>query len=324
MMNISIPYYEDMSRCSNSNIGWFLKNGPKYLHDMLTGKIEGENGAQLAKGTMIHEYLLQPEEFSNDYEVFTGKKPTSPQQEKFIEELINSTEIEPNKAVLDAYKKSYSIVGKSEEKMLSEGLKIASTLKDYIDAKKSNKILISEYQMSMLERIKENISNHKLANKLLKTPYDTESDKLYHEFHINWEMHGVKCKSLLDSIHFDMKNKICTIMDLKTTTHLYHFEDSMNTYDYLRQLCFYTMAATWYIVNELKDDNSWTFKWYIIGIDSLSKNNIRVFEFSEEQVDSRASIILKALNEIKWHQETNNWDYYKSYYDGDGAEMLNI
>lgn len=323
-MNISIPYYKDMSRCSNSNIGWFLKNGPKYLHDMLTGKIEGENGAQLAKGTMIHEYLLQPEEFSNDYEVFTGKKPTSPQQEKFIEELINSTEIESNKAVLDAYKKSYSIVGKSEEKMLSEGLKMVSTLKDYIDAKKSNKILISEYQMSMLERIKENISNHKLANKLLKTPYDTENDKLYHEFHINWEMHGVKCKSLLDSIHFDMKNKVCTIMDLKTTTHLYHFEDSMNMYDYLRQLCFYTMAATWYIVNELKDDNSWTFKWYIIGIDSLSKNDIRVFEFSEEQVDSRTSIILKALNEIKWHQETNNWDYYKSYYDGDGAEMLNI
>lgn len=26
-MDISIPYYEDMSRISNSNIGWFLKKG---------------------------------------------------------------------------------------------------------------------------------------------------------------------------------------------------------------------------------------------------------------------------------------------------------
>lgn len=323
-MKIEIPYYSDMSRISNSNIGWFLKNGPKYLHDMLTGKAEGDSGAQLARGTMIHEYLLQPEEFEKDYAVFTGQKPTSAQQEKFCQELINSVEIEPNKAVLEAYKKSYSIVGKSEEKMLSMGLEMASTLKDYIDAQKNGKILISEYQMSMLQRIRENISNHKLANKLLQEPYDTEEDKLFHEFHINWDMLGVECKSLLDSIHFDMKNKVCTIMDLKTTTHLYHFEDSMNTYDYLRQLCFYTLAATWYIVNELKDDSSWKFKWYIIGIDTVSKNDIRVFKFSEEQIDSRTSTIKKALEEIKWHQETGNWDYYKSYYDGDGAEMLNI
>ena len=27
-MDISIPYYEDNTRISNSNIGWFLKKGP--------------------------------------------------------------------------------------------------------------------------------------------------------------------------------------------------------------------------------------------------------------------------------------------------------
>lgn len=333
MMNIDTPYYQDLTRISNSNIGWFLKRGPKYLHDMLTGKAEGDKGSQLERGTMIHEYLLQPEEFSKDYVVYTGQKPTSPQQEKFIEELINSTEIEPNKAVLSAYKESYSIVGKSEDKMLSEGLKIASTLKDWIDIKKDGRIPITQYQSNMLIRIAENIQKHKKARELLKNPYDEPDDKLFHEFHINWEYKfrgplgstkTVKCKSLLDSCHFDMKNKVCTIMDLKTTTHLYHFEDSMKTYDYLRQLCYYTYAAVWYIVNELKDDEDWHFQWYIIGIDTTGTNEIRVFEFDREQIDSRCDTIDNALMEIQWHQETGNWDYYKSYYDGDGAETLSL
>lgn len=332
MMDISIPYYEDMSRLSNSNIGWFLKKGPKHLHDMLTGNAEGDKGPQLERGTMIHEYLLQPEEFPKDYVVYTGQKPASPQQEKFVEELINSTEIEPNKAVLSAYKRSYSIVGKSEDKMLSEGLKIASTLKEYIDIQKDGRKLVSSYQMSMLERIAENIKNHKLANILLQEPYDNSDSKLFHEFHINWEFKfkqgdmekQISCKSLLDSIHFDIANKICTIVDLKTTSHLYEFEESMKTFDYLRQLCFYTMAATWYIINELKDTSNWRFDWFIIAIDTVSNNNVRVFTFTDKQVDSRTDTIVHALKEISWHQETGNWDYYKSYYDGNGAETLNI
>lgn len=326
MMSIDTPYYEDMTRLSNSNIGWFLKKGPKYLHDMLTGKAEGDKGPQLERGTMIHEYLLQPEEFSKDYAVFTGQRPVSAQQEKFCEELINSTELEPDRAIIEAYKRSYSIVGKSEEKMLATGQEMVSALKGWIEVKKSGKIPISQWQSNHFMQIRERIREHKLADKLLCNPYENEDEKLYHEFHINWELNGVKCKSLLDSIHFDLKNKVCTIMDLKTTMHLYHFEDSMNTYDYLRQLCYYTMAATWYIINELKDsDNeSWEFKWYIIGIDTTGTNEIRVFQFTPEQIASREKTIINALTEIKWHQDTGNWTHYKSYYDGDGAEMLNI
>ena len=40
-MDISIPYYEDMSRISNSNVGWYMKRGPMYLRNMLDGKEEG-------------------------------------------------------------------------------------------------------------------------------------------------------------------------------------------------------------------------------------------------------------------------------------------
>ena len=60
-MDISIPYYEDNSRISNSALGWFIKYGPQYLRNMLDGKEEGLKGSFLEKGTMIHEYILQPD-----------------------------------------------------------------------------------------------------------------------------------------------------------------------------------------------------------------------------------------------------------------------
>ena len=73
-------------------------------------------------------------------------------------------------------------------------------------------------------------------------------------------------------------------MDLKTTSHLHNFADAVNTYDYTRQLYFYTKALKWYITNELHEDgDTWKFEWYIIAIDSLT-SDIRVFTFSYKQV----------------------------------------
>lgn len=327
-MEITVPYYEDVERISNSNIGWFLKKGPAYLHSMLTGKAEGETGRQLARGTMIHEYLLQPEEFHKDYVVWDKSRPSSAQQEKFCQELAQSVEIEPNKAVLSAYRASYKGLPKSDDLVLPKALKMAEEYSDYIEYLKinDNREIISPYDAKMLMEVAENIQKHKLASKLLKNEYIGQEDELHHEFHINWSMCGVKCKSLLDSVHFDFKNKVCTLMDLKTTVNIGCFEESMNHYDYLRQLCFYEHALMWYIAYVLKEEPTvdWEFKFYIIGIDTTGSNEIRVFEFTETQVSSRLSTIINVLEQIRWHQTNNKWEHTLEYYTGDGSEKLNL
>ena len=332
MMDISIPYYEDLTRISNSNIGWFLNKGPAFLHKMLTDPPPEEKNSTLERGTMIHEYLLQPEEFQKDYVVWDKRRPSSTQQEKFCQELANSVEIEPNKAILSAYQASYSTTNRSEEKMLSEGLKIASELKEYIDFLKSNdsRKMIGPWDIKMLEKIKENVESHKLAKHILKQ-YDGSYYHHYHEFHINWEYYikmaaGVKCKSLLDGLTLDRKDKIAVIYDLKTTQKLWNFEESIHQYDYLRQLCFYYQAVVWYLQYELgvKNWNDWTFKFYIIGIDTTGSNKIRVFEIDKNDVYSRKDTILGAMQDIWWHQTTDQWDHTRAYYEGDGSEKLNL
>ena len=333
-MDTSIPYYEDLTRISNSNIGWFLNKGPAFLHKMLTDPPPEEKNSTLERGTMIHEYLLQPEEFQKDYVVWDKRRPSSAQQEKFCQELANSVEIEPNKAVLSAYQASYSTTNRSEEKMLSEGLKIASELKEYIDFLKSSdsRKMIGTWDVKMLKEIKGSFAKHKLARQLLwPLEFRPNDFEWFHEFHINWEYYikmaaGVKCKSLLDGLTLDFGSKTAIIYDLKTTQKLWHFEESIHQYDYLRQLCFYYQAVVWYLRYELgvKDWNDWTFKFYIIGIDTTGSNEIRVFEIDKNDVYSRKDTILGAMQDIWWHQTTDQWDHTRAYYEGDGSEKLNL
>jgi len=351
-MIIDTPYYEDHERVSNSSIGWFLNKGPLYFHKMLTGEIEGEKGPQLERGTMIHSYILTPEEFQKDYVVWDKSRPTSAQQEKFCQALASSLELEPNRAILSAYKQAYSTAGKSEDKMLSEGLKIASTLKDYIDFLKANdgRIMISHWDYQMLEKIKQNIRSHKLAYNLIwplstfryeqDGTYTSDAVNAWHEFHINWEWEmllehsgdpnapellQVACKSLLDGLTLDFKNKKAIIYDLKTTAKLWHFEDSIEMYDYCRQLAYYTMAVNWYLKNECNENvDDWTHEYYVIGIDTTGSYEIRVFRVEEFMVQSRNYVIHDALIDIAWHQANDKWEHSRSYYEGDGSESLNL
>lgn len=328
MNNSTENYYSDRTRISNSNIGWFLNKGPAFLHKMLTEDMPEDKNPVLERGTMIHEYLLQPEEFQKDYVIWDKSRPTTAQQEKFCQELAFTTEIEPEKALKSAYEASYATKRLTDQTVLEKATQLKNELSDYIEYLKANdeRKPISMWDYKMLSTIKDNIESHKLAKQLLSTNVKlSERKEIYHEFHINWELLGVRCKSLLDSITFDYEKKLCTIMDLKTTQKLWHFEESMNMYDYCRQLMYYTLAAQWYLVNEKNEDaEKWRFEWYIIGIDTTGTYDIRVFKFTDEQVDGRYTTIANALLEIKWHQDNDLWEHSMNYYTGDGSEQLNL
>lgn len=329
-MDISIPYYEDTTRISNSNIGQFIKYGPAYLRRMLDGKEEGLKGPCLDRGTMIHMYLLQPNEFWDNYSLNEYEVPSSPQQKAFAEALANTIELEPNKAVLKAYKKAYSTNGQSDDKVLAKGLEMALKLKSYIDFLKSadKKINITGAQLNMLQTIEQNIKDHKLASKLL----GKQSCEEHNEFQINWEFgkqyNGINlpCKSLLDRLIIDIDNKKITLIDLKTSSHLGEFDKSIEEFDYLRQLAYYWLAILWYLKNErginINDiDEKWDIHTYIIGIDS-NTYQVRVFEFTDKQLESRLWTIEDVVKRICWHMDLNLWDQNVEYYEGDGSENI--
>lgn len=329
-MDITVPYYDDMSRISNSDIGVFLKGGAKRLRDYKDGKLPKMEASYLDKGTMIHMYILEPDEFWKEYQILDFKVPTNKYHLDFAEAYVKSMELMEADKLMDAYTNSYSTKGKSDNKMLSEAEGLKEQLSDYIEylqtSKTTHKKIISWADLTMLKEIKANIENHKLANSLMFNLPETCDQ--YNEFHVNWEFpkeyHNISlpCKSLIDRLLIDHTKKHITLIDVKTTVDVYNFRESITKYDYLRQLSYYWLAIHWYFKNELKIDISeYTYSTYILAIQSKDGYPVKVFEFSPGDLESRLDTISNSISEICWHTQNNEWDYDYAYYTGSGAEM---
>jgi hypothetical protein len=336
-MIIDTPYYEDASRYSNSDIGYFLKYGPKSLKDYKNGGGIRLEGSFLDKGTMIHEYILQPEEFWKDYVILDFEVPKVKQQKDFCEAYASSLELLEDEKKIKAYKSSYNNT-KSSEIVLKEATELCDKYSQYIEylKVKDNKKVISFADLNMLKKIEANIKAHKKANELLyELPVTFEC---HNEFHINWEKTFnqpdlilkdgkklfIRCKSLLDRVCFDHVNKKIILIDLKTTQNVYNFAHSVEEYDYYRQIAYYGLAIQWYmqeILNLNSDD--YEFEAYIIAIGKDSNNEIRVFNMKEDtMLNNRIGLISDTLKRISWHISTDQWEHTQEYYEADGIEEL--
>lgn len=330
-MDISIPYYEDLTRISNSNIGWFLKKGPKYLKEMLDGK-EGLKASFLDKGTMIHEYILQPEEFWKDYIILDFAVPKVKQQKDLLEFYSTARLVDPFASEDDILIMSYEAAynnNKSKEKKIQEAKELVELYQNYIEyfRNKDSKKVISFADLNMLKAIKKNMEDHKKANELLFNY--PETFEVHNEFHINWEypnassLGDLPCKSLLDRVMIDHTNKKIILVDIKTTADVYNFKHSVEEFDYCRQLAYYWLAIHWYFKNELKlNIEEYEYETYIIAVQSHDGYEVRVFKFNPKTVEERLIAIDYAIKRIAWHKDNNLWDHMKEYYDEDGAEMI--
>lgn len=330
-MDISIPYYEDLTRISNSNIGWFLKKGPKYLKEMLDGK-EGLKASFLDKGTMIHEYILQPEEFWKDYIILDFAVPKVKQQKDLLEFYANAKIVDPlaseDDILLMSYNSAYSN-NKSIDKRIQEAKELVELYQNYIEyfKNKDSKKVISFADLNMLKTIKKNMEDHKKANELLFNY--PETFEVHNEFHINWEypnassLGDLPCKSLLDRVMIDHTNKKIILVDIKTTADVYNFKHSVEEFDYCRQLAYYWLAIHWYFKNELKlNIEEYEYETYIIAVQSHDGYEVRVFKFNPKTVEERLVAIDYAIKRIAWHKDNNLWNHMKEYYDEDGAEII--
>lgn len=330
-MDISIPYYEDLTRISNSNIGWFLKKGPKYLKEMLDGK-EGLKASFLDKGTMIHEYILQPEEFWKDYIILDFAVPKVKQQKDLLEFYANAKMVDPlaseDDILLMSYNSAYSN-NKSIDKRIQEARELVETYQNYIEyfRNKNSKKVISFADLNMLKTIKKNMEDHKKANELLFNY--PETFEVHNEFHINWEypnastLGDLPCKSLLDRVMIDHTNKKIILVDIKTTADIYNFKHSVEEFDYCRQLAYYWLAIHWYFKNELKlNIEEYEYETYIVAVQSHDGYEVRVFKFNSKAIEERLVTIDYAIKRIAWHKNNNLWDHMKEYYDEDGAEII--
>lgn len=329
-MDILIPYYQDNTRVSNSSLGWFMES-PQYFKDRLDGAVEGETSSAMNKGTMIHMYLLQPDEFWKTYEILNFDTPSSAQQKEFAEKYAISMTVDPILKAVQAFSSVYSTKGSSEEKIAEKALELVEKLTPYISYLQldKTKTAITWSDHNMLKQIKMNVERHKLANELLLTINDSPNVKQISEFHINWEYPKsyheqiIKCKSLLDRVYIDHDLKIIKLIDIKTTSSIKDFKSSVDKYDYYRQMAYYWVALTWYFKNELNIDiEQYSTETLIVAIQTNGGYHVKVFRLNDGSITDKYSVIDSIINDISYHFNLNSWEFSKNYYEGDGAEKL--
>lgn len=320
--------YRESKRISNSSLTWF-QISPKYFQQRLNQEVEEETSKSLVWGDMVHKYILEPKVFNETFVVLDYETPTSQQQKDFCLQVA----IQKDKAgltdenLIKIYKTNYKIKA-SNDKVLGLATELKEKYDNYIQylILQTKKVIINSKQLEKLEQIKQLITNHVKANQLI-----FEKDGI-NELPIYWlykdELNDIKeleCKSKLDRVIIDKENKSITLVDVKTTFDISNFKESVDKYNYARQLAFYWLALGSYFETEMigEDFDEYTKNTYIVAINTMNnREEVRVFEITESLLNQGLEEIVTVMAELNWHFNNNKWDHTLRYYTNDGVDKL--
>lgn len=322
-------YYREKG-VSSSSLKWF-EISPKYFKKRLDEEIVDEKKSWLELGKKIHMAILEPDEFEKNYIYLEYTQPTSPNQKEFCEEYVKLRK-ENSKATkkshkIKAYKKAYNTKNKKEDVIEKEANKLHSRLKDYInylEKRDEYKDILTKADWEKIQEIKDEVLIHKSAPSILHLKEDPFNDNIeaYSELPIFWLYpdYDLQCKSMLDRVVIDHKNKIVRLIDVKTTSNIGSFEESYEKYKYYRQLAFYWMALYYFLKEKGINYNDYKYETYILAVSTRDLTEVRLYPILETDLEMGYSEIEKLIPEIDWHFKNEAWDHTRSYYENDGVE----
>jgi hypothetical protein len=323
--------YYKVKRVSNSSLSWF-QTSPKYFKLMFDKELEEETKSYFEKGEQIHQYILEPQEFEKNYIFLDYETPKSQQQKDFCESFARAKKGSKEEKLLKAYKDSYA-AKESDEKVLEKAEQLAKTYESYIKYIKLSPMYVSILSNSMqnvLNESRKTLLEHEKGKELMYNEHvatfgNSEDMFIANEFEIYWtDPNGLECKSMIDRIIIDHKNKKVTLVDLKTTSHLSEFKEKFKEYKYYRQMAFYWMAIYWYFKNTLTDKNidEYLKETFIVAIGTKDPVEVKVFEVTEGRLNEGFFEIFPLLTQLQWHFTEQKWDYSQAYYEGKTTEKL--
>jgi len=310
--------YYSIKRISHSSLRHF-QTSPLTFKMFLDKELEEEKKSYLEDGKIIHMYFLERDKFDETYEFFDYKIPSSEQAKQYIDGLSKFKRLQKD-IIIQEYSKQYSIKGKSEDKILADATELKDKYKDYLrylKAKEGDKEVLNKGWKDKLEGLEIATKNHSIIQPLLYDDpgnFDIES---HNEFPILFKekMWGNECKSLIDRIVIDHKNKVIKLVDLKTTFSFEGLKDKIKEYNYHRQMAFYWMA----IFNHFKDTlklEEYKRETYIIFIKTKDPLEVTIKQIGEPLLNEAILDLTTILKDLSWHMENDKWDHDRLYYEG--------
>lgn len=318
-------YYSE-KRVSSSSFKWF-ETSPLLFRKMLDKEIEQEEKRYFEIGKKIHMKILEPNEFDKNYIYLEYDKPKSENQQKFCEDYITYPGRGSEVKAIYAYRKNYQADKLSDDKVKEKAYELKKSLSKYITYLKKRteyKDILTKTDYDIVNTADSIVRSHIAASKLLFLSAEDQMNGVenYNEQVVFFDFMGVECKSMLDRIVVDHKNKIIKLVDIKTTSDISNFSEHFVEFNYNRQMAFYWLALHNWFKDKNIDITDYTKETYIVCIQKGDLMECRVFQVSEEYLSSGLDSIETLIPIIKWHQDNNSWEHTKDYYLNNGIEIL--
>jgi hypothetical protein len=314
-----------------------LSIGPAY-HKFIQEQ-DSEEKEHFIIGGGVDILLTEPEKFWDyyalEFQEICEKVPT-PQIRDYSYYILNG------KSEEEAYKEvgfKRDSLDAVREKFNNEAKEWFNWMKNKLDYDESvkNKQILTNTQYSLITKIVESLKTNQFTSKYFNTSFDG-SEEVFNQLEIYWEVNGQKCKSKLDKVVVNHKNKTIQPIDIKTTgKSTFSFSLSALSYRYDIQTSFYTSGLYW-LINKSNDTYWSKIKDYqilpfIFIVESTKTPGLPlIYKVTDTFLAQGMEGFMKdgkyykgwveLLNEYVWYKENNSWTYDKQIIENEGVVKL--
>ena len=275
------------------------------------------------KGSAVDCLLTTPDDFNMEFYVMAIRKPPPTMMLKYVEKLFETGD--HDKAYIESgYKSKPEAV---KEKYEAEGKEYYQGLKDA-----RGKVILSYDEYEKVQRAVNAVKEGEFTKQYFGRS-KAGIDILY-QFPIYWETEGQACKSLLDIVVIDHKNKEIFPIDLKTTgKSVLNFRSAFMKWKYYLQASFYTDAVTFWKNNDsdLVDYTIKNFKFLVV--ETMGSNPPMLFLCNDRDLDmgrnggsdlfgNQIKGYKNLIDDLNYHERTGKWDFPREVYENNGIITL--
>lgn len=298
---------------SYSSLNQFINSGPMYYRKYKDKELDPLVGDFLVIGSALHCLVLEPETFEDRYTII--RRRIGGVIGRFIQELAVLREI--NKDTISIAKERAEVL-KYTEDTLARYMDQKDN-REYYEALLSDKEIVDDIDIILINKLIKKIQSHSAANELYFL--DNPDELVYSEKEVIWKREGLAMRSFLDKLRINTKTKIVKINDLKTTSKpVRSFPKFFKEYGYDLQVAMYNLAAKAVLIDLNLDPNEFKYETSITVVRTIPLFEVQLRPISSETLNIGLKTFYDAINEIKWHYETDKWDHTKSYYENGGYE----
>lgn len=296
-----------------------------------------EETEAMIMGSLLDVILTRPSEVKDEFQIVSTELPKDTTTlGQLVETLFKMNDfsdeaIEAVLSIMGAKNKSGKL-----QLTLSQAIIDLVPYKELLTLKQEAALkglkIISPSQFDKANILAGTFISHEFSSKFFTGKYETQVPLVFDNVFISDGLEDQEFKILVDIIWFDEDSKIAYPIDIKTSSKLWEFENSVKQYRYDIQKCLYTEGVERYIKEAYPGYLVAPFQ-FIVGSFQYPGKVLR-FELAnptqreiktvgwKDKFGTSFKSIYQILNDIKWHKDNGQFEYSKDLYINQGLKYI--